>query len=350
MEEIVQSKIAASVSWDEIDLAESYLVSGLFEEAAALASSILTRLHDNRNIYTEDEIQLHEMMESSSMVLVQSWRETRRTSDLLNELECYFGSVTKIPVQVILTGACVQVSGGNPSRVRCFLEDFLAKWQLDNEKYYVLSSLDLQKNDEVVSVMHSTLEVDQYLKVVEFYALTLMGVVLSDVDHAVSWVEKAQLPEKGRQDLLRRLSSLYPVKSPSSTHGAASVSTDEEPESHPLTLKEVKQSEKTITNTGIQSLRGVVDTKHSIWIWFQNMAQRSCISAIASKGKIFLGCLIFLICYFIQKKRETIKRVVQRRMLSLKQTLVDFWKLAFSYQVNPLAAVQPLPTSANRSR
>lgn len=50
----------------------------MFEEAAALASSILTRLYDNRHLYIEDEILLHEMMESSAMVLVQSWRETGR--------------------------------------------------------------------------------------------------------------------------------------------------------------------------------------------------------------------------------------------------------------------------------
>ncbi|KAL2920450.1 Protein APEM9 [Bienertia sinuspersici] len=307
MEEIQQSEMAASLSWDEIDLAESYLVSGLFVEAAALASSILTRLRDNRHKYT-DELLLHEMMESSAMVLVQSWRETGRTSDLLNELECYFGSVTEIPVKVVLTGACVQVSGGSPTRVRDFLEDVLAKWPLNNEKFYVLSSLDLQKNDVVVSTRQSTLEVDQYLEVVEFYALTLVGGVLKDVDRAVSWVEKAQLPEEQRQDLLRRLFSLHPVETPSSTRGAVSVSKDEEPESQPLTLKEVKQSDKTIKGTSTPHLSGVADTKHSIWIWFQTMAQRSCISIIASKGKIFLGCLIFLICYFIQRKRATLKR------------------------------------------
>ncbi|KNA17829.1 hypothetical protein SOVF_076480 [Spinacia oleracea] len=337
------------VTWEDIDLAESYLVSGMFEEAAALASSILTRLYDNRHLYIEDEILLHEMMESSAMVLVQSWRETGRSSDLLNELEGYFGSVAEIPVQVVLTGACMQVSGGHPSKVRDFLEDFLAKWQFNNENHYVFANSDVRKTD-VVSARHFTLEVDQYLKVVEFYALTLLGETLNDIDRAVSWVEKAQLPEQARQDLLRRLLSLYPLKSSSSTPGAVSVSTVEEPESHALSSKEVKQSDKTVTVMSNQCHSEIVNTKKSFWISLQSMTKKSCSSVIASKGKIFLGCLIFVICYYIRKKRETIKRVVQRRVLMLKQTLVDFWKLAFSYQVNPLAAVQPLPASANRGR
>ena len=38
-------------------------------------------------------------------------------------------------------------------------------------------------------------------------------------------------------------------------------------------------------------------------------------------------------------------RTVTRQVLFLKGALVDLWKLAFSYQVNPLAAVQPLATT-----
>lgn len=36
--------------------------------------------------------------------------------------------------------------------------------------------------------------------------------------------------------------------------------------------------------------------------------------------------------------------------LSVKKALVDLWQLAFSYQVNPLAAVQPVPTATRGSR
>lgn len=93
------------------------------------------------------------------------------------------------------SSACVLISDGHPTRVRDFLEEFFAKWQFNDEKYYPLSCQDVSENIMFFPIM----EVDQYLKVVEFYALTLLAVVLNDFDHAVAWVEKAELPEEARQ-------------------------------------------------------------------------------------------------------------------------------------------------------
>lgn len=36
-------------------------------------------------------------------------------------------------------------------------------------------------------------------------------------------------------------------------------------------------------------------------------------------------------------------RIFQRQALNVKKAVVDLWQLAFSYQVNPLAAVQSSP-------
>lgn len=352
MEEESHKKIAASAlnscTWDQIELSESYLVCGMFKEAADLASSILGRLHENKYNVIGDEILLCDMMTSAAMVLVQSWKESGRTSDLFNELKNYFGSATAVPVQVVLTGACVQVSGGHSSEVRSFLDHFLAKWKLDNDKYHVISHRDLTKTDVGVSVYdnYSTLEVDEYLEVVEFYALTLLCGVLNNVDHAVLWVEKAQLPEEARQDLLRRLLSLSHLKSTSCSVPSSLV---DEPESPPLSVKEVKQSDEPMMVLGTQFHNGLSGLKLLIRNWLQNITKRSSNAVVASNGKILMGCLIFLICYFLRKKRDSITRIVRRRALSLKQAVMDIWRIAFSYQVNPLAAVQPLPSSANRS-
>ena len=38
-------------------------------------------------------------------------------------------------------------------------------------------------------------------------------------------------------------------------------------------------------------------------------------------------------------------RIALRQAVSAKKALVDAWQLAFSVQVNPLAAVQPLPAA-----
>lgn len=281
------------------------------------------------------------MMISAAMVLVQSWKESGRASNLLDELVNYFGSVTVIPCQVILTGSCVQVSGGHSSGVRIFLENFLSKWKFESDKYHTISLPATQKIDVGACNGYSKLEVNDYLEIVEFYALTLLGNVLNDVDHAILWVEKAQLPEEARQDLLRRLLSLSHLKSTSVPQDSVSSSLVEEPECHPLSVKEVKQSDKPMMVLSTHCHNGVESTQLSISRWLRNIFKKS------ASRKLLLGCLIFLAGYLIRKKGDTIMRVVQTRAVSLKQAVVDLWQLAFSYQVNPLAAVQPLP---NRSR
>lgn len=43
------------------------------------------------------------------------------------------------------------------------------------------------------------LGVDKYLEIVELYVITFLGRIMRNVDLAVSWVEKASLPEEKRQ-------------------------------------------------------------------------------------------------------------------------------------------------------
>lgn len=43
------------------------------------------------------------------------------------------------------------------------------------------------------------LEINEYLEVVELYAITLLATVRKDIDLAISWVEDASLPEENRQ-------------------------------------------------------------------------------------------------------------------------------------------------------
>ncbi|XP_028081403.1 protein APEM9-like isoform X2 [Camellia sinensis] len=95
--------------WEEIERSGSYLVSCMYEEATSIASYVLRDLCNNKFIKAGEETQLNDMLESASMVLVQSLKELRRTEDILNELLLLFGSVTDIPVQVLLVGGA---SGG----------------------------------------------------------------------------------------------------------------------------------------------------------------------------------------------------------------------------------------------
>ncbi|KAL8159849.1 LOW QUALITY PROTEIN: hypothetical protein V2J09_001386 [Rumex salicifolius] len=194
----------------------SYLLCHMFEEAAALAASILTRVVANQSLCNElHDVLLQDIMESAAMVLVQSSGELGRTSELLNELKKYYGSTAAIPVEVLLTGACVQVSNGHSSSAQEFLEDFLSKWRFENAKYIAVADSNMHVTYAGGADLNPVLEADQYIKVVEFYVVTLLGMVLNNPSRATLWIEKAQMPEEARQDLTRRVESLCSRKSTS---------------------------------------------------------------------------------------------------------------------------------------
>ncbi|OAY70589.1 hypothetical protein ACMD2_26440 [Ananas comosus] len=90
--------------WKQIDDAERCLVGNMFEDAAALASSIVRNIQTAQLEHVVDDIQLVEMTEAAGMVLIQSLKELGRISQLFVELKEVYGSVAAIPVQIFLTG------------------------------------------------------------------------------------------------------------------------------------------------------------------------------------------------------------------------------------------------------
>ncbi|OVA19298.1 hypothetical protein BVC80_521g107 [Macleaya cordata] len=177
-----------------------YLVCCLYEEATSLASSVLQRICKANFTASMEDVQLADMMESAGMVFVQSLKELGRTSEMLNELKILFGSVTAIPIQVLLTGSCFLLSEGSYSDLREFLEEFLGKWRfMDDNQCYILASG--EPNGAYLKGFdgHCILEIEKYLQVVEVYVVTLLGKALNDTDHAIAWVERAELPEENRQ-------------------------------------------------------------------------------------------------------------------------------------------------------
>ncbi|XWS30586.1 hypothetical protein CRYUN_Cryun24cG0131700 [Craigia yunnanensis] len=321
--------------WIEIERAESFLVCSMYEEAAALASSIIKQ-RSRPNLSIDDnfefEFDLYEAMLAAGMVLVQSLKHLSRTSTILNELQTLFVSIEAIPVQVLLTGACFQISEASTLGAREFLEEFLNKWRYVDEQYYVLASAEINLNFKEGSDSHFILGVNKYIEVVELHAVMLLGTVSSDVDLAISWVEQAALPEKKRQELLRRLHSLYSAKGPNVPEGTP------------------KGSKTSCLLNGENDLKQAILKLYRqpygcLW-WFRNITLRfSNYQMVISNGKILIGCLILFIYYIFRRKEVSLQRIVRRQALFVKKSLVDLWQLAFSYQVNPLAAIQPLPAA-----
>ncbi|KAI3447285.1 hypothetical protein Pfo_003950 [Paulownia fortunei] len=349
--------------WEEIDRAESYLVCCMFDEAKSLASSILKRLLENYNrsnkgceVSDNFENEWDDTLESAGMVLVQSMQQLQRTSEILKELKLLFGSLTAIPVQVFLTGVCFQMSESIPTTVQGFLEEFLNNWKYLDDRYYPLSGAEASVSDTEGSCFMFSIGVDKYLEVVELYVITLLAITVKDTYLAISWVEKAMLPMEKRQELLRRLQSMNSSIVTNSSQTSISAQLPDEYKSDFLQDQKPYNGHHKDIESEYLSYGGNNTAKEEIlkfsrqrvpclW-WFPTITLKlGNTRLVVPSGKMLLASLLLLMYYFTRKKQAVLKRVLAKKALSMKKALLDLWQLAFSYQVNPLAAVQTLPTS-----
>ncbi|XP_020090801.1 protein APEM9-like isoform X1 [Ananas comosus] len=344
--------------WKQIDDAERHLVGNMFEEAAALASSIVRNIRTSQLEHIVDDIQLVEMVEAAGMVLIQSLKELGRISQLFVELKEVYGSVAAIPVQVFLTGASMQITEGFTSNLGAVFEDYLAKWECTNDGIYILT----EGEEDCRCIRQCVLSAEDYLDVAELYTITFLGTVLHETELAISWTEGVKLREEERQDLLRRLHSLQYTANHRSPAGSAEKQATKE--SHPSSAtnaSKVEEYSKTIQphflssgdklKAGLKSLHPSVQRIDPCFWWFRTVRIKfGKVQLVLPGAKLLLIVSLIFSTYYILRKRGTVlKRIASRQLLSLRKALVDAWGLAFSIQMNPLAAVQQLPSAPQRS-
>ncbi|XP_013626657.1 PREDICTED: uncharacterized protein LOC106332717 [Brassica oleracea var. oleracea] len=312
--------------WGEVERSESYLVCSMYEEAESLSSSILKQILGNIDVLSEEALgdhQLfHDMLESAGMVLVQSLHGLGRTGEIVTELRQVFGEVAAIPLQVLLTGICLQISNGSYSSVREILED----------NHYILDDAKVNAKG-----LHGdiSLGIDEYMEAVELYTFGVLAKDTKDMGLAVSWVEKAALPEETRQGLLRRLHSLLSLKSAN----VPEATSFEENSSY-----DVVNNNKSLANDEVDYVLKL-SKQHEPWSSRPLSLRLGNTRFSISRGKVALSLVGLIICYALKRKRAALVRIIRRQMESTKKAIVDFWKLAFSYQVNPLAAIQSIPST-----
>ncbi|KAI4380233.1 hypothetical protein MLD38_006448 [Melastoma candidum] len=341
-------------TWEDIDRSESYLVCSMYEEAAALSASVLRRVGGEGGKWVVGDVEVGEVMESAGMVLVQSLKEMGRSSEISRMLKELFSPVAIIPTEVLLTGVCLQILDGS-SGIKELLEEFLGSWSYVDEKYYVHLTNEPKTNLSLSCDKRLLLEVEEYLKVVEVYVIIFLGKTVGDVDRSISWVEKTSMPEDKKQDLLRRLQSLYSLKTTASSAGFSSHLMDENED--PNLMQEEKFDgfpkstesgyKKVSQNRRQEVLKLYSQVEPCFWLFRSVNLKFGNIRICISNGKILLGCLFLLAWMVLRRNRLNFNSYVKMQALALKNALVDFWRLAFSYQVNPLAAVQSLPSAAN---
>ena len=114
--------------------------------------------------------------------------------------ECFQAWKNVFNPSFVVFRACFQISKSSYLGVHETLEEFLGKWSRVDERCYVLVNSEADMDD-----WSQTLEVEEYVKVVEIYVSALLGA--DRWNHAVSWVEKASLPEDTRQVYLNMCTS-----------------------------------------------------------------------------------------------------------------------------------------------
>ncbi|KAG0479946.1 hypothetical protein HPP92_010804 [Vanilla planifolia] len=348
------TQVSTVTIWNEIDLSERYMVCGMFNEASSLASSLIQQLKSS-SLESIHEMDLSELMESAGMVFIQSLIELGRTPELFDELTSLYGSVEAIPVQVFITGTCVQISERLTSDLKTIFEGFLDKW-----RYVENSDRVFPKENQNCSKFkwQYTLDSEKYLQVVEIFTVTLLGRVLCKPDLGISWTEKANLPEEKRQNILIKLHKFNVAANSSlstSTHVVAVQAADKIDETPSISQRFPHVIESSSCTNGhgsdLATSKALRHQSIPFW-WFSNFRLKLAgAHLVLPRGRTVLLCLfITFASYFIRKRTSKINKFAKRQALFLQRALIDAWQLAFSVQVNPLAAVQQLPSALRGAR
>lgn len=347
--------VSESQIWNQIDEAERYLVRGVFDEAASLASSAIQTIRNSEFERPIGDTELADMMNSAGMVIVQSYKELGRTKQVFVKLNEIYGSIWAIPVQVFLTGASLQVAEGFGFELKQKMEEYLSKWE-----YMIDAGVYVLREDETEKSSSNPLENDHirryflsctfYLEVAELYTVKLLGMFLHRTDLAISWAEAANLPQDGHQALLRRLHSLQAMQKQQAAQRAAPgltlpLSNDDSHETgneKSAVSKGDKERQDFSWKLIQQSIQRGNDRLNPFCWWFRSMKIKiGRLQFVIPSGKLMLFFSLFFSMSFLLRKRGGVfKSLATKQMNSLKQAAFDALKLAFSVQMNPLAAVQ----------
>ncbi|VFQ94091.1 unnamed protein product [Cuscuta campestris] len=174
------------------------------------------------------------------------------------------------------------------------------------------------------------LGVDEYLEVVELYVIDILGRAMKNVDLAVSWVEKASLPEEKRQILLRLIHSMNTSDLDSSSQPTASLlQIDEYPNQSDSMMEENPSSANNLENNTKETIMKMYKNRAPFW-WFRTITLKfGNAQFVVSNGKIFL-CFLPLTFFYMMRRKPDLKSTFRKHAWYVKKALTDLWELAFS--------------------
>ncbi|XP_024527118.1 protein APEM9 [Selaginella moellendorffii] len=311
--------------WDDIVLAERFLVSAMYASSLSKASEVLDKLRlkssdTRRLLYAVNDQGLRDLVEAAGMVLVQATSEMGRLGSLFSILEDHFESLEFIPHYLVLPAICLQVSSQLHYPAHLALQCYLDGWSRDAQQsgFYT----------KTVKECTMLLPEDIYADLSEIFSVHVLR--LNDPKLVLSWTEKLDLPERRRQELLEKLldRTVPTPKNKEEEQGAGFLG---DKESAPTKKTRALQS-TSLRISFAYWVKLLVEVLRIFWI--QALARISFQFSAIGKS---LATIIMV--YALIKKRHLIRRAMSNVLRGALTGLKDFWDLAFGLQINPLAAV-----------
>ncbi|KAI5066250.1 hypothetical protein GOP47_0018874 [Adiantum capillus-veneris] len=359
----------------------TYLVSSQFNEAAELSSTVLRKLvvtweSVEHSMHTGiDDNNMEGIMEAAGMVLVQAYHESGRTGLIFKDLETIFGCTAKVPSSVLLAGVSLQISARLYLKAQLFLESFLKHWACTRASQQFCTLNPGGHNHKCFR-----LNSERYNKIVDIYCVQVLAKGLGRLDLALQWVEEADVPSERKQDMHEKLDKFESSRGRKEETETSLVCypdkvTSTIPESGEyISGSQVSEGVEAKSGTGFSkqaiktfdshssSLKSIflfspfMDVMsrwmtHSSIVYSNYNSRWKILPTIVSENKLSFGgaAAVFLtIAIYRQRLRLSrlfggFGRTLQLVLRAIFTSLYDFWQLAFNVQLNPLAAVQPLP-------
>ncbi|XP_024385322.1 protein APEM9 [Physcomitrium patens] len=366
----VDANCSADLIWNKIELAERFLVSAMYQDAASTATTILQTLsclmhlsdHEescgsDREDITEDaevgKSEHEEMLECAGMVLLQSYRAIGRVGEFFDSLKALNVGVAEWPPFLVEIGACLQVADGAFPAARAALEEFLA-----------FRSMCLLE--------------EAYAEIVELYVIKVLAEGLQETEHALDWVKRASLTQDRRSVLLKKIQLqieqakfaevvLKPIAESTSSlnSGTPTAVLESIHIKEPVKDMETEESsdprcqlntckaadDSSISSKSMALLKklnvseGFFSLKTLLELAFARVSAATSawhpLSSEHLEGNVLrFGALVAL--FFFLRHFPTWRRFIGKAINSFGVGIRDFWQLAFSVQINPLAAVNPI--------
>ncbi|CAK9857887.1 unnamed protein product [Sphagnum jensenii] len=402
----LSDSVTSDAVWAEIELAERYMVSAMFEEAATTAEATLQTLinethtkdmtglcapieeRDDLERDSEEAIQevgtsdREAMLESAGMVLLQAYHALGRVGDYFSSLRILNTQISEFPPSVLVAGVCLQISAGVLLEARAALEEFLAVWASNNTrevsspvaghlgKYRSAVVVSSSINGESSSRIFLTEE--KFGGIAEIYVVQVLVKGFRDPKSAVEWIQHANLTQDKRMELLKKVhsttvtASTNVATSPVASSVAAEVVTGR---NEPAKSDGSLESSDNCSEVKLNANRSLLRAKTSaLWKSFSlpdvffsmrmllelAVVRLSAASssrwgylptAVHNHRALTIGALMSLFLFLLLRERHYLRRFAIKSLSAIQAGVSDLWQLAFSMQINPLAAVQPLSVS-----